>query len=78
MARAAFVLRDRGAFDIARSWALISANPAAAAGLSDRGALAIGKRADVVVFDPADRRLVATVAAGRLAYLTAEGADRLR
>ena len=38
MARAAFVLADRGVFDIASAWALIAANPADAGGLTDRGA----------------------------------------
>jgi alpha-D-ribose 1-methylphosphonate 5-triphosphate diphosphatase len=77
MARAAFVLADRGRFDIANAWAFISANPASAAGLTDRGTIEVGKRADVVLFDPAERKLVATVAAGRVAHLTAEGAARL-
>jgi alpha-D-ribose 1-methylphosphonate 5-triphosphate diphosphatase len=77
MARAAFVLTLRGAFDLARSWALISANPASAAGLTDRGTIATGKRADVVLFDPAKQQLVATIAAGQLAHLTAAGAARL-
>jgi alpha-D-ribose 1-methylphosphonate 5-triphosphate diphosphatase len=77
MARAAFVLTDRGAFDIARAWALISANPASAAGLTDRGTIEVGKRADLVLIEPARRTLVATIAAGRLAHLTADGAARL-
>ncbi len=77
MARAAFVLADRGVFDLARAWALVSANPAAAAGLTDRGSIEPGKRADIVLVDAAERRLVATIAAGRLAHLTAEGAARL-
>ena len=77
MARAAFILTDRGTFDIARAWALISANPAEAAGLTDRGTIEPGKRADVVLFDPTQRKLVATIAGGRLAYLSPEGAGRL-
>jgi alpha-D-ribose 1-methylphosphonate 5-triphosphate diphosphatase len=77
MARAAFVLTDRGSFDIARAWALISSNPAAASGLTDRGTIEAGKRADVVLFEPTERRLVATIAGGRLAHLSAEGAARL-
>ncbi len=77
MARAAFVLADRGVFDIARAWALISTNPATATGLIDRGTIEAGKRADLVLFEPAERRLVATIAGGRLAHLTAEGAARL-
>jgi alpha-D-ribose 1-methylphosphonate 5-triphosphate diphosphatase len=78
MARAAFILTDRGAFDIARAWALISANPASAAGLTDRGTIEAGKRADLVLFEPVERKLVATIAGGQLAHLTAEGASRLR
>jgi len=77
MARAAFVLADRGSFDIASAWALIAANPASAAGLADRGTIAAGKRADLVLVEPAARTLVATIANGRLAHLTAEGAARL-
>ena len=78
MARAAFVLADRGIFDLPRAWALVSGNPAAAAGLRDRGAIAAGKRADVVLYEPKERVLVAAIAGGRLAHLTAEGAGRLR
>jgi alpha-D-ribose 1-methylphosphonate 5-triphosphate diphosphatase len=77
MARAAFILMDRGRLDMARAWALISANPAAAAGLTDRGMIEVGKRADVVLIEPTERQLVATIASGRLAHLTAEGAARL-
>jgi alpha-D-ribose 1-methylphosphonate 5-triphosphate diphosphatase len=77
MARAAFVLTDRGSFDIARAWAMISANPASAAGLTDRGTIEVGKRADLVLIEPMERRLVATIANGRLAHLTADGAGRL-
>jgi alpha-D-ribose 1-methylphosphonate 5-triphosphate diphosphatase len=77
MARAAFILSGRGVFDIPRAWALISGNPAAAAGLMDRGSIEAGKRADLVLFEPAERRLVATIADGRLAHLTAEGSARL-
>lgn len=78
MARAAFVLADRGKFDLAGAWALISANPAAAARLPDRGTIAEGRRADLVLVEPNERKIVATIAAGRLAHLTTEGAARLR
>jgi alpha-D-ribose 1-methylphosphonate 5-triphosphate diphosphatase len=77
MARAAFILADRGAFDIAHAWALISSNPASAAGLADRGTIEPGKRADLVLLQPTERKLVATIAGGQLAHLTAEGATRL-
>jgi alpha-D-ribose 1-methylphosphonate 5-triphosphate diphosphatase len=77
MARAAFILAGRGVLDLPRAWALISANPAAAARLTDRGAIEAGKRGDLVVVDPLGPRIVATIVQGRIAYLTAEGAGRL-
>ena len=49
MMRAAFVLAERGVLDLAQAWALISENPARAGGLADRGTIAAGKRADLVV-----------------------------
>lgn len=78
MLRAALILADRDVLDLPRAWALISTNPAAAAGLMDRGTIAEGQRADLVLIDPVQSRVVATVAGGQLAYLTAEGATRLR
>ncbi|MBN8872870.1 MAG: alpha-D-ribose 1-methylphosphonate 5-triphosphate diphosphatase [Rhodospirillales bacterium] len=78
MMRAALMLAERGVLGLAQAWALISANPAAATGLTDRGTIAVGKRADLVLIDPDSRRLVATVAGGRLAHVTAAGAARLR
>ncbi len=77
MLRAAFVLAGRGVLDLPRAWALISANPAAAAGLTDRGAIAEGLRADLVLVDPAVPRVVATIVGGRIAHVTAQGAARL-
>jgi alpha-D-ribose 1-methylphosphonate 5-triphosphate diphosphatase len=77
MAEAAFVLAGRGVLDLASAWALISANPAAATGLLDRGRIAPGLRGDVVVVDPATRAPVATFAGGRLAWLSPPGAARL-
>jgi alpha-D-ribose 1-methylphosphonate 5-triphosphate diphosphatase len=77
MLRAALVLAGRGVLDLPRAWDLVSANPAAAAGLTDRGGIAEGLRADVIVVDPATPRVLATIAGGRIAYLTAEGTSRL-
>jgi alpha-D-ribose 1-methylphosphonate 5-triphosphate diphosphatase len=72
--RAAFSLGG----ELSRRWDLISANPAAAAGLHDRGRIEPGRRADlVVVADAPAPHVVATIAGGRIAYLSAEGADRL-
>ncbi|HEY6454882.1 MAG TPA: alpha-D-ribose 1-methylphosphonate 5-triphosphate diphosphatase [Steroidobacteraceae bacterium] len=77
MLRAALILADRGVLDLARAWALISANPARATGLLDRGSIAEGKRADLVLVDPTFSRPVATIAAGRIAHLTADASARL-
>lgn len=77
MLRAAMVLAGRGVLDLPQAWALISSNPAAATGLTDRGAIAKGLRADVVLVDPATPRVVATIVGGRIAHLTADGAARL-
>lgn len=77
MAEAAFVLAGRSVLDLAAAWALVSANPAEAAGLVDRGRLAPGLRGDVVLVDPDLRAPVATFADGRLAWLAPAGAARL-
>ncbi len=79
MMRAAYILSGRGVLDLPAAWALISTNPAAATGLTDRGAIAPGKRADLVLIDPSGPtpRLVATIAAGRLASLSSAAHARL-
>lgn len=77
MPRAALKLAAGGALDLPRAWALISSNPASATGLSDRGAIAEGLRADLVLIDPEMTRVVATIVGGQIAYLTAQGAARL-
>ena len=65
-------LKLAGEIGIERAWALVSSGPAAMLGLTDRGELTPGKRADVVVLDPATGRVAATFAAGRLAWLGPE------
>ena len=77
MMRAAFILARRGSLDLPQAWALIAANPAAAAGLADRGSITQGKRADIVLVDPSRPRVIATIAGGKLAHLTSTGAARL-
>ncbi len=77
MLRAALILAGRGVLDLPTAWALISANPASAAGLADRGAIGQGMRADLVLVDAEVGRAIATIAAGRIAHLTSEGAARL-
>ena len=70
---AAFRLAADGVLPLAEAWDLISASPAEAAGLLDRGILAEGYRADIVLVDdelPLRPRIVAVIAAGRLVHLT--------
>ena len=74
---APFAMARRGTLDLASAWALVSGNPAAAAGLADRGTLAPGLRGDVVVVDPAGPAAVAVFCGGRLAHLAAAGVARL-
>src|SRR6185312_4662717 len=76
MLRAALILAARGVLDLPRAWELISANPAAAAGLADRGRIAPGLRADLVLLDAEEARVVATLVGGRIAHLSREGAER--
>lgn len=76
LAAAPFRLAADGVRPLEETWDLVSANPAAAFGLADRGRLAPGLRADVILVETAnDRppRVIATFAAGRLAHC-AEGA----
>jgi alpha-D-ribose 1-methylphosphonate 5-triphosphate diphosphatase len=69
---AAFRLAADGVLPLTEAWDLISAAPARAAGLTDRGVLAEGHRADIILVDdevPLRPRIVAVIAAGRLVHL---------
>ena len=70
---AAFRLAADGVLPLAKAWDLVSAGPARAAGLAERGVLAEGRRADILLVDdsaPLRPRLVAVIAAGKLVHLT--------
>jgi alpha-D-ribose 1-methylphosphonate 5-triphosphate diphosphatase len=70
---AAFRLVADRIVPLPQAWSLVSGAPAAATGLHDRGEIAPGKRADIILVDAHDAlrpRVVAVIAAGRLAYLT--------
>ena len=70
---AAFRLAHDQVLPLGKAWDLISAAPAEAAGLGDRGRLAQSLRADVLLVDdaiPLRPRIVAVIAAGRLVHLT--------
>ncbi len=68
MLAAAFRLHRGGTAELADAWRLVSANPTRALGLDDRGELAEGLRADLVLVEdrpPWPPRVAATVVAGR-------------
>jgi alpha-D-ribose 1-methylphosphonate 5-triphosphate diphosphatase len=70
---AAFRLNHDGIMPLNKAWKLVSETPAAAAGLNDRGRIAPGQRADLVLVDasaPLRPRVVGVVSGGRLVYLT--------
>lgn len=74
--RAALMLTRSGLLDLPAAWALVSSGPAQVLGLGDRGTLAPGKRADIVILDQATGRIAATFAAGRVSYMSGAVAER--
>ncbi|QEL25666.1 alpha-D-ribose 1-methylphosphonate 5-triphosphate diphosphatase [Bosea sp. F3-2] len=67
---APFLLTERGTASFAATWKLVSENPATALGLTDRGRIASGLRADLVIVRPEPTpRVMATIAGGRLVHL---------
>ncbi len=73
--RAALMLAKSGLMGIEGAWALVSSGPAAVLGLTDRGTLEPGKRADLVILDDRDR-VAATISGGRVSYMTGDIAQR--
>ena len=73
--RAALMIAASGVLDFAGAWALVSAGPALALGLRDRGVLQAGKRADIVVLDDQDR-VALTLSGGVVSYLRGDVAAR--
>lgn len=74
--RAALMLAKSGVLDLAGAWGLISSGPASVLGLTDRGSLEPGKRADLVILDAQTYRVAATLAAGRVSYMSGDIAAR--
>jgi alpha-D-ribose 1-methylphosphonate 5-triphosphate diphosphatase len=78
---AAFRLVHDGVLPLPKAWDLISAAPARAGGLGDRGVLATGRRADIILVDDANPlrpRLAAVIVAGRLVHIADAGLLRQR
>jgi len=70
---AAFRLAADGVLPLTKAWDLVSTGPARATGLADRGLIAEGRRADILLVDdtmPLRPRLVAVIAGGKLVHLT--------
>ncbi len=65
-----------GILPLERGWRFLSAGPAQGLGLTDRGRIAPGLRADLVILDPATGQVGATIAGGRIAYLRGDCAAR--
>lgn len=79
LTEAPFILERENGLPLAKAWRLVSENPAKAAGLHDRGLIAPGKRADLVLVDPEGERprIMAAIVAGRLAHASREIFPRL-
>ncbi|QIP07319.1 alpha-D-ribose 1-methylphosphonate 5-triphosphate diphosphatase [Bradyrhizobium symbiodeficiens] len=70
---AAFRLAADGVLPLTEAWSLVSAGPARATGLADRGVLAEGRRADILLVDDSVKlrpRLIAVISGGKLVHLT--------
>jgi alpha-D-ribose 1-methylphosphonate 5-triphosphate diphosphatase len=70
---ATFRLLHDGILSLPQAWALISSAPAKAAGLTDRGEIAQGRRADLLLVDDSVAmrpRIVAVIVQGKLVHLT--------
>lgn len=74
--RAALMLWQNGMRDLAGAWGLVSAGPAAVLGLTDRGVLEAGKRADMVILERDSLRVAATLVQGRVSYMCGDIAAR--
>lgn len=73
---APFRLAARGRMHLAAAWALVSANPAEALGLVDRGRIAPGLRGDLLIATP-EGAPVAVFVAGEPAWLAPGASARL-
>lgn len=77
LALSAWTMVDQGMASLPTAWEMISTNPARIVGLSDRGRIAQGQRADLVIVNPDTRAIEATIANGRISYAQGKAAVRL-
>lgn len=77
LARAAHMIADAGILPFGQAWQMISAAPARIMGLSDRGEIAAGKRADLVICNVETRHIEGTMVAGGWSHLCGALAHRI-
>jgi alpha-D-ribose 1-methylphosphonate 5-triphosphate diphosphatase len=76
---APYILARNGSATFTDAIALVTRNAARAAGLPERGSLAIGSRADILLVDPTDTpRVIATISNGKIVYVAPGGIDRIK
>lgn len=71
LAQAPFILSEKGIAEFGSAWRMVSTNPARAAMLEDRGEIAVGRRADLLLVSRADPEravVAASLVAGRAVY----------
>ena len=77
LARAALWLADEGIMPFSKAWQMISTNPARIMELPDRGEIAHGHRADLVIMNAQTRQIEGTIANGRWSHLCGDLAARI-
>jgi alpha-D-ribose 1-methylphosphonate 5-triphosphate diphosphatase len=76
--QAVYKIARNGSANFDDAIALVTRNATALARLPDRGHLAVGQRGDAIVVDPGDTpRVIATICAGKLAYLAPDALSRV-
>jgi len=76
LSKAAFRMVDEGLLDLPKAWAMISTNAAQIIGLTDRGTLSLGQRADIAIVNATTHAVEGTISGGRITHLTGEAAHR--
>lgn len=76
LSKATFRMVDDGLCDLPTAWAMVSTNAAKIMGLSDRGELTHGKRADIAIVNARTHVVEGTISGGRITHLTGEAAHR--
>lgn len=76
LSKAAFKLVEDGLCELPQAWAMISSNAAQIMGLTDRGSLTQGQRADIAIVNESTHAVEGTIAGGRISHLTGEAAHR--